>query len=511
MTVADRAASCTRTAPIDELAALGTVELAARIARRELSPVEVARAFIARIERVNPVLNALVVERFESAMDEARAAEQEIVAGRKPGPLHGVPFTQKEMLALAGHPHTAGSLYRSHIVAGEDALATARLRRAGAIPLGLSNVSEVGMWWESANPVYGRTGNPYDPRRSSGGSSGGEGSLVGAGASGFGVGTDVGGSIRIPAFFCGAFAHKPTGGLAPLQGHATHQDGAIGERYCTLGPITRRAGDLMPLLRIMVGDDPAAADHPRALADPAKFSFAGRTVHLAERLAFPARKPNAAQRAALVRAVKIFEDAGARIEPIDHKTLGNGFTTWSALMGEAQSEPFAATMTSGGEPSVLGEILRALVGRGRHTWPALLLAGMENLKGLLGNEGAARMAAAARALRDSLEKTLGREAILLMPTFPAGAPRHNFSAFRPIDFAYTGLFNVLEFPATTVPAGLDPKGLPTGVQVVAARGGDALTIAAALLLEEGGCRWVPPALDPGFFSETAAASATRGA
>jgi fatty acid amide hydrolase 2 len=187
-------------------------ELARRVRSRTLSSLELVDAHIAQIERVNPVLNAVVRERFEEARVEARRADARQARGDDLPPLHGVPCTIKEAFALTGMPNTSGLLARKGFLATEDAAAVAKLRAAGAIPLGVTNVSELCMWLESNNRVYGRTNNPYDPARIAGGSSGGEGAIVAAGASPFGLGSDVGGSIRLPAFFNGIFGHKPSGG-----------------------------------------------------------------------------------------------------------------------------------------------------------------------------------------------------------------------------------------------------------------------------------------------------------
>src|SRR4051812_38877312 len=239
-----------------DLRRLSAVELAALIRGRRISSREAVEAHIAQIARVNPVLNAVVRERFDEARAEADAADAALARGDVDmlPPLHGVPCTIKECFALRGMPHSAGLRARRHVVAARDATAVARLRQAGAIPLGVTNTSELCMWMESNNRVYGRTNNPYDASRIVGGSSGGEGAIIGAGASPFGLGSDIGGSIRGPAFFNGVFGHKPTGGLVPGTGQYPLARGAA-LRYLTTGPLARRAEDLMPLLRVLAGPD----------------------------------------------------------------------------------------------------------------------------------------------------------------------------------------------------------------------------------------------------------------
>ena len=198
------------------------IELAGAIRAGELRSREVVDEHIALIERANPAVNAVVATRFDEAREEADAADERIAAAapdEELPPFLGVPCTIKESFALAGMPHTSGLAARSEVVAEQSSTAARRLVEAGAIPLGVTNLSELTLWIESQNPVYGRTNNAYAPARTAGGSSGGEGAAVGSGFAPIGLGTDFGGSIRIPAFFNGVFGHKPSGGLVPHTGH----------------------------------------------------------------------------------------------------------------------------------------------------------------------------------------------------------------------------------------------------------------------------------------------------
>jgi fatty acid amide hydrolase 2 len=194
------------------------VALGDAIRRREVTASDVMEAHLAVLERAGTQLNAVVAERFEEARAEAQAIDQRIASSAMRGqtvelpPLLGVPFTVKESIALEGMPNSAGVLARRDLRAPQSAAAVKRLLEAGAIPVGVTNTSELTLWIESDNPLYGRTNNPYDFTRTAGGSSGGEGAAVGSGGSVFGVGADIGGSIRIPALFCGVFGHKPTAG-----------------------------------------------------------------------------------------------------------------------------------------------------------------------------------------------------------------------------------------------------------------------------------------------------------
>src|SRR5690242_9828468 len=185
------------------LTSLSAGELAGLIARGEVSAVEAVEAHIERIEQVNAALNAVVVKRYDAARAEAREADERRARGEALGPLHGVPITIKESLDLVDTPSTFGLPSRASVLARQDDLYVARMRQAGAIILGKTNVAQLLYYIESDNPVYGRTNNPWNLDRSSGGSSGGQAAIIAAGGSPIGLGTDLGGSIRVPATFCG--------------------------------------------------------------------------------------------------------------------------------------------------------------------------------------------------------------------------------------------------------------------------------------------------------------------
>src|SRR3954469_3974550 len=199
-----------------DLLRASALELAAAIRSGERTSREVIEAHIARLERFQPRTRAIAVPCFDSARAAADAADA--TTGDDAPPLHGVPCTIKESFAVEGLPNTAGLVSRRDHRSDADAPTVARLRAAGAIPVGLTNTSELCMWIESENRLYGRSSSAYDSRRTAGGSSGGEGAAVGSGGSPFGLGADIGGSIRIPAFFNGVFGHKPTAGLVTNEG-----------------------------------------------------------------------------------------------------------------------------------------------------------------------------------------------------------------------------------------------------------------------------------------------------
>lgn len=469
-----------------DILGVGALELADLIRRRELSPVEVVEAHLVRIDEVNSALNAVVVRRDRDALDEARRAERAVVAGERLGALHGVPFTTKEMIAVDGMPWTSGSTRRRGITAPATAVAIERVRQAGAILLGLTNVPEMGCWYETANCVYGRTSNPHDPRRTPGGSSGGEAAIVAAGGSAFGVGSDGAGSIRMPALFCGVFGHKPTGGLVPIRGHypfatdAPSGGPADTQRSICIGPITRHADDLMPVVEVLAG---------RSLEGGV--SFDGRNVLVLDdpRVRW-ATRTTPAMRAAVRRAADALGEAGARVADWNHEAVRDTFDIWVSMYELEFGRTLEATFAQDERLPIVRELLRLCVGRPRHTLPALMFCLSERVF----KRPAAALAALAdrgRSLRADLERALDG-GVLIMPAHPRAAPRHRVPLLRPVDWVHTGLCNVLELPATSAPIGHTTAGLPLGVQIIGARGADAVTIAAARLLEEQGLSSSPP-------------------
>jgi fatty acid amide hydrolase 2 len=476
---------------MDPLLLMSATELAARIRTGELTSREVVEAHVRRIAAVNPRLNAVVRDRFDAARAEADRADRRRQK-RGPdrlGPLHGVPCTIKESVGLEGMPHSGGLWARRHVIANRTATAAARLQAAGAIPLGVTNVSELCMWMEAHNRVYGRTVNAHDPDRIAGGSSGGEGAIVGAGGSPFGLGSDIGGSIRMPAFFNGVFGHKPTGGLVPGTGQFPTPEGDA-RRYFTTGPLCRRAADLMPILRILAGPDGRDLGCRRfALGDPSGVDLSSLDVlQVADNGVTPV---SAELRAAQRRVVDALRARGARIHYPRLDALKRSLFIWSSMLSAAGGASYRELLGEG-EPIAVGvELLRSLWGGSRFTLPSLGLALVEELpKRFPSNRSA--FVKLGEALRDELAGLLGSRGVMLYPSYSRVAPRHREPLLRPVDWIYTALINVLELPATQVPLGLNAGGVPLGVQVVARHGNDHLTIAVAMALEQELGGWVPP-------------------
>src|SRR6202142_2560376 len=250
-----------------EITLQSAVAMAEQIRKKKLSPVELVDAHLARIEKLNPKLNAFVQVDADGARREARTAEDALLRGERLGPLHGVPVSIKSSIEVAGWRCEAGTKLREGFLASHDAPLVSRLRQAGAIILGNTNTPELLMAWETDNLLYGRTNNPWDLSRTPGGSSGGEAAAIAAGCSAGGVGSDGGGSVRIPAHFSGICGLKPTPGRVPATGHYPAAAGPFAQ-LGVVGPMARTVADVARLFSVMAGHDigdPASAPVPLRL------------------------------------------------------------------------------------------------------------------------------------------------------------------------------------------------------------------------------------------------------
>lgn len=516
------------------------IVIAEKIARGQYTSVDVTKAFIEQIKRVNGPMNAVCHTRFEEALVEARAADAAVQAhnahlwfdaiksrglGWDPrGPLPpflGVPCSMKECFALEGMPNTSGLVARKGIKADASATVVRRYREAGFVILVTTNLSELCMWYESNNNVYGRTNNAYNQHRMVGGSSGGEAALISAAGAPCGIGSDVGGSIRMPAFFNGVFGHKPSSGLVPNSGQHPIAHG-VGLRYLSTGPICRFACDLWPLLCVMAGPDGCDAACVRSCstepthsllhsvqgvtATPGTARARKQPLHVYYIKDWQLCRPQFTTPvsedilASVDRTVTALQegvvDREVQVHPIDLPELKYAGEMWSALLGEAGGPTFYELMNEGRKTPLrpLWEVLKALVGCSQYTIPGLGLALLELLPRRFAPAHTAQMARKGEALRTKLQEMLGSDGVLIVPTHPTHAPVHGMPIFRIPNFAYTAVFNVLECAGTSVPTGLDRDGMPVGVQIIGARGSDSLTIAAANIVSKALGGWVPPTI-----------------
>jgi fatty acid amide hydrolase 2 len=509
-----------QTEKLNPLLELSGVQLSAMIKRREVSCKKVVQACIAQIEKTNPLLNALCGSRFEEALKEAEKVDKLVAESSEPDPrpLLGVPILIKECHEMQGLPFTNGLLSRKDAVGEQDCTAVKRICEAGMIVLGNTNTSECCMWMECYNLVYGRTNNPYDLSRTCGGSSGGGAALVAVCAAPLALTSDVGGSTRIPGFFCGTFGHKPTGGTIPNTGTLPTAQGMV-RRYCQLGPTTRHAEDLMPLLRCMAGPDEFDSHcRPGVVSgwDPLVNGMKGlRVVSIMEvcggSMLVSRRHPeliDAQERVCAFletelqcQVVRYDTDPQFAAEYAELRVLlADSFEIWSAMMsagGNAHfrrilANPNTKVATDKQPLNLLWEMLLVLIGQGRFTLPAVGLGLVEQVPEMIPSE-TRRLAALGEKLRTKLTVLID-DGVLLYPSLPTLAPAHDELLLRIFDAGSTGLFNVMELPSTQVPLGLGTKGLPLGLQVVGGIGKDHQTIAIAELLQKGKiARWTRPA------------------
>lgn len=479
---------------MDVVLTMPMVALRDAMRARELSPVDVVEAHIQRILQVDPYLNAVPTKTFERARAEARAAERRYATEDLDAlpPFLGVPFTLKEHYAAEGLPQTAGLLARRHAHAPQDSTPMRRMAEAGFILLGTTNVPEGLTWYETNNPVYGRTRNPWDLSRIPGGSSGGEAAIIGAGGSPIGVGGDIGGSIRNPAFFCGVAGHKPSGGVVPETGAWPGVSGKVA-RYKVVGPLARTVADcraVMPILAGPDGQDTSVDDLP--WTDDPGVDLSDVVVYRVDRLGLAGPTPGV--KVALDRAQAALEAAGIPVVDWQPPGLERAYELWATALSQAGAHAFADQLVDFGEPLQLApRWAEWLAGRPRHIGPALALATVEKVLQRFPSYGK-EMASRVDAVKQAIEAHLGPAGAMLLPPFHRTAPRHGAEAFAAVPgFIYCAALNPLELPSTAVPTGFDRQGLPTGVQIAAGWRRDALTLHLAEIVEHACGRWQPPA------------------
>ncbi len=323
-------------------------EVTAAVRSRKVSPVELVEATLARIEQLEPKLTAFMNLDAKGARQQARAAEEAVTRGAslgvRLGPLHGVPLTIKCNIDVAGLACPAGSPLRADYVPMVDAPLVARLRAAGAIILGNTNTPEFLMAWESNNPIRGGTSNPWNLAHSAGGSSGGEAAAISSGCSFGGIGSDGGGSIRVPAHFCGICGLKPTPGRVPSTGHYPPGPGAL-SWLGVVGPMARTIADVRAIFEVVAGPDAGDAESaPVPVMDAGRVAERLRGIRIGVLETDALGKATAETEAAVQRAARILDAAGFPVEPFRLDGLDRVIDCWWFFFGPVVAHLFTETI-----------------------------------------------------------------------------------------------------------------------------------------------------------------------
>jgi Asp-tRNA(Asn)/Glu-tRNA(Gln) amidotransferase A subunit family amidase len=471
---------------MNELCFLPALSMARQIREKKLSPVELAEAHLARIDDLNPKLNAYVQVDPERIRREAHAAENVAMTGEPLGPLHGVPISIKSCMEVAGYRCEAGTRLRQGFVATQDAPLVARLRAAGALILGVTNTPELLMAWETDNLLYGRTNNPWDLSRTPGGSSGGEAAAVAAGMSAGGVGSDGGGSIRVPAHFSGICGLKPTPGRIPSTGHYPESGGPFA-LIGVVGPMARTVADLTVMFEVMQGPDGGDS-----CAAPVPLRWPGDDEVRKLRVGYfedDGRTPVTSEtRRAVQIAAEALRRAGFQVERFRPEGLNNARQIWKKFFVK-----------------VGGMLIRPMFQGREHDMSPILRQFLEwsDAEPELTGEALLHAWIGRDVIRGKFLAQMRDYPILLCPAAAIPAFRHGERSWK-IDgqavsyldaWSYTEWFNLLGNPAAVVPVIHSEKGLPIGVQIVGKPWEEEQVLAVAAVLErECGAWQVPPLL-----------------
>jgi aspartyl-tRNA(Asn)/glutamyl-tRNA(Gln) amidotransferase subunit A len=453
-----------------DLCFTSATQLASMIARRELSPVELMTAVLGRAQRLQPILNIFAELHGDRAMEAARAAEAAVMRGEDLGPLHGVPITIKDNVAIGGVPMRNGSLSSVDFVPVHDATVTARIKAAGAIPIGTTTLPEFAHKVLTDSPLYGVTRNPYDLERTPGGSSGGASAALAAGVAPLAIGTDGGGSIRCPASCTGVAGLKATLGRIPFE---QFPDSFV--NYAAVGPMTRAIEDIPLLLSVMSGpqiDDPYSYAVEKFIPKPASAPM-GMRVAWIER--FGSVRPEAEVGALTKRAVELLASQGAQVEALSSPIFDNVFETYVVIATAAHAARLEPMAKQWGDKITAS--LRQSIARGL-TYSAAQWQ---------------RASDSRSALFRAVQRLFESYDILVTPTM--NAPPVGLDAGGSIESemyaqwaGYLYPFNLTGNPALSVPCGFTAGGLPVGLQLVGAYHDEQRLIDVALALERAGGR-----------------------
>ena len=463
---------------MDDITPLSINRLAELIRKRALSPVEIVEAYLRRIEELNPSLNAIVTL-APDVLEQARAAEASLMRAKAPGPLHGVPLTIKDTIETAGLRTTSGSAIRAGHIPQADAPAVARLKAAGALILGKTNTAEMAMDYTADNPIFGRSCNPHDSSRTPGGSSGGEAAAIAAGMSPGGIGTDLAGSIRIPAHFCGIAGLKPGSSRIPGAGQFPESVGPY-SLGATIGPLARRVEDLDLLFNVLSGSEmPQSLLWSEASLQRRRVMRGWRVGWYTDDGVIPV---TAETRQAVIAAVGALSAAGLVTEECRPPGVERGPDLWLKLFSRASV--VALREAYNGREVEAGAFVRWRLATADNTPPGTL---DQYIRDWWERD----------RLRAALVQWLETTPLIVCPVGATAAFEHDahkvtvagktINTFRA--FSYSQTFNVFDLPAASIPAGRSAEGLPIGVQIVGRPDEEAMVLAAAAIVAEALGDW----------------------
>lgn len=458
-----------------ELLSRSATQIARAIRDREVSSEEITRAALERIDEVNPKLNAVVVLAADRALDEARSRDAETARGESQGPLHGVPITLKDSHDTEGIVTTGGTTGRAGKTPDADSPPVARLRAAGAVVLGKTNTPEFTMSFITENLVYGKTNNPYDVTRTPGGSSGGAAAIVAACGAFLELGSDLGGSVRVPAHYCGIAGLKTSAGRVPRTGHAFPWGGPL-DRFGTIGPLARRVEDLKLALPIISGPDwidPFV--EPMPIRNPDEVNIAG--LRVAFFIDNTLQTPTHEVQETVNSAAMVIANAGASVEGNRPGAV--------ARASELASRSFGADG---------GYLSRKLLSEAGTSEPSRFLAKRASgpPKDGLSIEEWAALIHEVDAVRSEMLGFMKDYDAIICPVAAQPAPTHENA--EGLSYTYTQAHNLSGLPGAVVRGGTSPEGMPIGVQIVAQPWREDVALALAAVIEEATSGWQAPAL-----------------
>ncbi|PWI57421.1 amidase [Sulfoacidibacillus thermotolerans] len=461
----------------NDLTRLSATEMMRGLANRLFSSTELVKAHLLRIEEVNPKLNAVAYRRYEHALKEAEAADHlRLLSKTDPSTLPrllGMPITVKEMYRIEGLPITGGVHKHRNRLATEDAAVVSRIKAAGAIVLAKTNMSTLTMAHETDNVLFGRTNHPLNPLHTPGGSSGGEAALISTFASPWGIGSDLGGSTRLPAHFCGIVGIRPTYGRIssvgeyPAYSHHLHMN--------SVGVLARNVQDTQVLYEVL-SDHHISPLVPREI--PIKWLAQTDKAPIDEELALGMEQ--------LIRAMR---DSGLAIESVEGRFLASATALWQNVILQDRGQETITEIQEGSSFHLFSELMKSKRGTSvYHKWILRLLLGARLFPP---SEQAIRsFPRQIERLREKFREITEDRGVLLTPLYPTASPRHGKVAHYVYNnmgsrvLPYLVFVNVLGYPGIAVPIGRTKAGFPFGIQVVGGAGQEQVVFAVAKAIEE---------------------------